>query len=99
MTFFARRESPEQGPRAPLSELARLPLENALGDLDRRILTVTGDAGFMMNAQVIETALWHKLAIVVVIWSDSEYGLIRWHQERRFSRSGDISFTNPDFAE
>ena len=65
----------------------------------RRILAITGDAGFMMNSQEIETALRHKLALVVMIWNDSEYGLIKWHQERRFGRSGDISFTNPDFVQ
>ena len=65
---------------------------------EKRILAITGDAGFMMNSQEIETALRHDLAMVVMIWSDSEYGLIKWHQERRFGRSGDISFTNPDFV-
>jgi len=65
---------------------------------ERRILAVTGDAGFMMNSQEIETALRHNLALVVMIWNDSEYGLIKWHQERRFGRSGDVSFTNPDFV-
>lgn len=65
---------------------------------ERRILAITGDAGFMMNSQEIETALRHNLALVVMIWNDSEYGLIKWHQERRFGRSGDISFTNPDFV-
>ena len=64
----------------------------------KRILAITGDAGFMMNSQEIETALRHNLAIVVMIWHDNEYGLIKWHQQRRFGRSGDISFTNPDFV-
>lgn len=65
---------------------------------ERRILAITGDAGFMMNSQEIETALRHKLAAVVMIWNDGEYGLIKWHQERRFGRSGDVSFGNPDFV-
>jgi len=64
----------------------------------KRILAITGDAGFMMNSQEIETALRHNLAIVVMIWHDKEYGLIKWHQQRRFGRSGDISFNNPDFV-
>ncbi len=65
---------------------------------ERRVLALTGDAGFLMNSQEIETALRHKLAFVIMIWSDSEYGLIKWHQDRRFGRHGDISFTNPDFV-
>ena len=33
-----------------------------------------------------------------MIWNDTGYGLIRWHQERRFGRSGYVDFTNPDFV-
>ncbi len=65
---------------------------------DRTALTVTGDAGFMMNSQEIETALRIGTPIVVLIWTDSEYGLIRWHQMRHFNRPSHIDFTNPDFV-
>ena len=65
---------------------------------NKRILAITGDAGFLMNSQEIETALRYKLALVVMIWHDKEYGLIKWHQQRRFGRSGNISFNNPDFV-
>ena len=65
---------------------------------NKNILTITGDAGFMMNSQEIETAMRYNIPIVIMIWNDSEYGLIKWHQERRFGRSGNISFTNPDFV-
>ncbi len=61
-------------------------------------LTVTGDAGFMMNSQEIETALRIGTAIVVLIWNDSKYGLIKWHQDRRFGRDTQIEFRNPDFV-
>jgi len=65
---------------------------------DKNVLTITGDAGFMMNSQEIETALRYNVAIVIMIWNDSEYGLIKWHQERRFGHSNNISFNNPDFV-
>ncbi len=65
---------------------------------EKNILTITGDAGFMMNSQEIETALRYKVAIVIMIWNDSEYGLIKWHQDRRFGHSNNISFNNPDFV-
>jgi len=65
---------------------------------DKRVMTITGDAGFMMNSQEIETALRWNVAIVIMIWNDSEYGLIKWHQERHFGRTGHISFKNPDFV-
>jgi acetolactate synthase-1/2/3 large subunit len=65
---------------------------------DRPAIAVTGDAGFMMNSQELETALRIGTAIIVLIWSDSEYGLIRWHQERHFGRPSHIGFRNPNFV-
>jgi acetolactate synthase-1/2/3 large subunit len=65
---------------------------------ERSIVTVTGDAGFMMNSQEIETALRIGSAFVVLIWNDSEYGLIKWHQLKHFGRPSNISFNNPDFV-
>ncbi len=66
---------------------------------DKKVLTITGDAGFMMNSQEIETALRYGIAMVIMIWNDSEYGLIKWHQERRFGHSNNIDFNNPDFVQ
>ena len=65
---------------------------------ERKVVAVTGDAGFMMNSQEIETALRHGQAFVILIWTDSEYGLIKWHQLRKFGRSSNITFNNPDFV-
>ncbi|MEO6745297.1 MAG: acetolactate synthase large subunit, partial [Caldimonas sp.] len=58
---------------------------------DRTVVAVTGDAGFMMNSQEIETALRMKTPIVVLIWNDAEYGLITWHQLRHFGRPSHIA--------
>ncbi len=52
----------------------------------------------MMNSQEIETALRVGTPMVVLIWNDSEYGLITWHQLRRFGRPSHIGFNNPDFV-
>jgi len=65
---------------------------------ERNVIAVTGDAGFMMNSQEIETALRMKTPFVVLIWNDAEYGLITWHQLRHFGRPSNISFKNPDFV-
>ena len=65
---------------------------------DRTVLTVTGDAGFLMNSQEIETALRIGTPIVILVWNDSEYGLITWHQLRHFGRPSHIDFKNPDLV-
>jgi len=64
----------------------------------RHAVAVVGDAGFMMNCQEIETALRIGVPMVVLIWNDNGYGLIDWHQRRRFGRTGYCDFGNPDFV-
>ena len=65
---------------------------------DKKVVAVTGDAGFMMNSQEIETAMRLGTAIVILIWSDNAYGLIEWKQMNQFNRTSNISFSNPDFV-
>ena len=65
---------------------------------ERTAVTVTGDAGFLMNCQEIETALRIGTPIIILIWTDNEYGLIHWHQLRHFGRPSHITFNNPDFV-
>lgn len=65
---------------------------------DRKAVAVTGDAGFLMNSQEIETAMRHKLPVVILIWTDSAYGLIEWKQQVQFKRTSNIKFNNPDFV-
>ena len=62
-------------------------------------VAVTGDAGFLMNCQELETAMRIGTAIIVLIWHDKHYGLIKWKQEVQFARSSHIAFNNPDFVQ
>ena len=65
---------------------------------DRRVMAICGDAGFLMNVQDIETAVRLKLQIVILVWVDGEYGLIKWKQQNAFDgRHCALSFGNPDF--
>ncbi|MCC7048902.1 MAG: acetolactate synthase large subunit, partial [Alphaproteobacteria bacterium] len=65
---------------------------------DRRVLAICGDAGFLMNVQDLETAVRLNLNIVVMVWDDGEYGLIKWKQQNHFKgRHSELAFKNPDF--
>lgn len=64
---------------------------------ERRVLAVTGDGGFMMNSQELETAVREHVPIVVLIWEDEHYGLIRWKEEEQFGDTFGVGFSNPDF--
>ncbi len=65
---------------------------------DRKVVAVTGDGGFMMNSQELETALRIGTAFVTLIFNDGGYGLIEWKQQNQFGESGFIKFSNPDFV-
>ena len=65
---------------------------------DRRVVTVTGDGGLLMNVQELETAVRLGLAFVVLIFRDDGYGVIRWKQERQFGRTAGVELGNPDFV-
>jgi acetolactate synthase-1/2/3 large subunit len=71
----------------------------ALAQPERRAVTVSGDGGFLMNVQEMETARRLGLPVVVVVWVDGAYGVIGWKQERRFGRTHAIEFGNPAWAE
>ena len=64
---------------------------------DVRVLAICGDAGFLMNVQDLETLVRYKIKAVIMVWCDSEYGLIKWKQQNSFGRHSDLAFNNPDF--
>jgi acetolactate synthase-1/2/3 large subunit len=69
-----------------------------LADPESRVVAVTGDGGFLMNLQELETARRLGLAFVVLVFRDDGYGVIRWKQVRRYGRTAGVDFGNPDFA-
>lgn len=66
----------------------------------RKVVAVTGDGGFMMNSQELETALRVGTPFVTIIFNDGGYGLIEWKQENQFGKgnSSFVHFSNPDFV-
>ena len=65
---------------------------------DKRVLVVTGDGGFLMNSQELETAVREHLPFVVLVFVDNGYGLIKWKGMDNFGETHACDFTNPDFV-
>jgi acetolactate synthase-1/2/3 large subunit len=65
---------------------------------ERKVVTVNGDGGFLMNVQELETAVRLRTPIVNVIWENSQFGSIVWKQDKKFGRHFGTDFTNPDFV-
>ncbi|MBZ0115213.1 MAG: acetolactate synthase large subunit [Thermoanaerobaculia bacterium] len=66
---------------------------------DRRILSISGDAGFLMNVQEMETARRLGADITAMVWEDHAYGLIAWKQDNEFGHHTDLSFGNPNWLQ
>lgn len=73
----------------------------AFGRPDKTVVSISGDGGFVMNAQELSVAAAHGLPIKVVIINNKFLGMVRQWQElfhdERFSHT-DLSDTNPDFV-
>lgn len=65
---------------------------------DRKIVAATGDGGFMMNCQELETALRVGTPFVTIIFNDGGYGLIEWKQRNHYGEASFVHFSNPDFV-
>ncbi|MCT7588923.1 acetolactate synthase large subunit [Aliarcobacter butzleri] len=65
---------------------------------DRKVVTVCGDGGFMMNSQEMETAVRLKLDLTVIILNDNAYGMIKWKQTGMGFETFGLDLENPDFV-
>jgi len=79
---------------------AGLPSAMAAKELnpDKKVVSINGDGGFMMNSQELETAVRMGLDLVVIILNDSAYGMIKWKQEGEGFENFGLDFSNPDFV-
>ncbi len=73
----------------------------AFGVKDRPVITISGDGGFVMNAQELSVAAAAKLPLKIVVLNNNFLGMVRQWQElfhdARFSQT-DLTDTNPDFV-
>ncbi len=65
---------------------------------NRKVVAMCGDAGFLMNVQELETAVRLNLPIIIVVWCDSDLGMISLKQIDEFGKSAFTKFNNPDFV-
>ena len=66
---------------------------------ERKVVSVNGDGGFLMNSQELETAIRIGLDLVVIILNDSAYGMIKWKQAGVGFDNFGLDFNNPDFIQ
>ncbi|MYL72417.1 acetolactate synthase [Halobacillus litoralis] len=52
-----------------------------LADPDKTVVSLSGDGGFMMTMQEMETAVRYDIPIISIVFNNRMYGTIRMHQE------------------
>lgn len=63
------------------------------------VVSFSGDGGFMMTMQEMETATRYGISVVSIVVNNNLYGTIRAHQERHFKgRVVATELANPDYA-
>src|SRR5215467_6717390 len=65
---------------------------------NKKVVAMCGDAGFLMNVQELETAVRLKLPIIIVVWCDSDLGMISLKQIDEFGKKAFTEFNNPNFV-
>ena len=65
---------------------------------ERKVAVVTGDGGFMMNSQELETAVRLGLDLIVVVFNDNALGMIRAKQMASGLGDYGVGLQNPDLV-
>jgi acetolactate synthase I/II/III large subunit len=65
---------------------------------ERKVLAVAGDGGFLMLGSELATAVREHVPIVVLIWEDKSYGLIKWKMDLELGHHSSVDFHTPDFV-
>lgn len=67
--------------------------------LDRHVVAVAGDGGFLTNLHELETANRMETPFVVLVINDQSDGSIRWKQMLQFGRPAFVDFKDPGYRE
>lgn len=61
-------------------------------------LLIHGDGGFMFHATELATAAQYQVPLVICVFNDSGYGVLRWLQDTRFGHYSETDLGKMDFA-
>ncbi|GBG95837.1 acetolactate synthase large subunit [Ligilactobacillus salitolerans] len=65
---------------------------------ETKIVSVSGDGGFLFSAQDLETAVRLNLNIVHLIWNDGNYDMVKFQEEMKYGQSAAVHFGPVDFV-
>jgi len=89
-----------QGGMASIGSALPMAIGASFAQPGRMIVVITGDGGFQLNIQELQTVYHHNLPVKIILLNNSGYGMIRQFQEQYFGgrlQSSVIGYSNPDF--
>ena len=63
-----------------------------------KVVSVSGDGGFLFSAMELETAVRLKAPIVHLVWNDSTYDMVTFQQMKKYNRTSCVDFGNIDIV-
>ncbi|MCX8958472.1 acetolactate synthase AlsS [Erwinia psidii] len=68
-----------------------------LVDPGRKVVSVSGDGGFLQSSMELETAVRLKANILHIIWVDGAYNMVAMQEEKKYQRVSGVKFGPVDF--
>lgn len=62
------------------------------------VVVISGDGGFLFNCQELATAVQFQLPMVVLLFNNNSYGVLKPQQQVRYGRTLGVDLVNPDFV-
>lgn len=63
-----------------------------------KVISVSGDGGFLFSGQELETAVRLKLNIVQLIWNDGYYDMVKFQEEAKYGKNAGVKFGPVDYV-
>lgn len=63
-----------------------------------KVVSISGDGGFLFSAMELETAVRMRADIVHVVWRDGSYDMVRIQQMMKYGRESGVRFNSPDIV-
>ncbi|WP_145578286.1 acetolactate synthase AlsS [Yersinia alsatica] len=69
----------------------------ALVNPQQKVVSVSGDGGFMQSSMELETAVRLKSNLLHIIWVDNGYNMVEIQEQKKYHRPSGVSFGPIDF--
>ena len=64
----------------------------------QKVISISGDGGFMMSCMELETAVRLKCNLIHMVWVDQAYNMVEMQEKKKYGRGSGVDFGPIDFA-